>query len=156
VAAGAAVGLAGCGEERTPAGNGDLVWSKEPLLFKSSPLPRDRILLGTVRNRSKHDLHLVAAKVSIRDADGKPLQSWAQFIPTFAHGLYGAFQKPNPLPPGELTRLGLVITLPPGASAPLSASWRLTARTRTPVRIDYGTGTLPVPSRTRAQHPSKR
>ena len=120
-------------------------------MFRASHLPSDRVLTGTVENRSKRSLHIVAADVRVRDAHGAALRSDAQFINSYAHGLYGAYQRPKPLPPNELSRLGLVVTLPPGSVIPLTVAYRVTPKTRTPLRVDYGAGSLTVPSRVRRQ-----
>jgi hypothetical protein len=151
LAAGAAFVLAGCGGDKPRTDRGDLVWSKQPLLFRATHLPNDRVLIGTVRNRSKSTLHLIASRILVHDATGSRLRGYAVFLSTFAHGLYGAYQKPKPLPPVELTRLGAVITLAPGATAPLSVAYRLTSHTRSPVSVDYGRGTLSVPRQARPQ-----
>jgi hypothetical protein len=149
--AGAALALAGCGgggEERRSTG---LRWKREPLVFRATRLPSDRVLTGTVENRSGRSLHIVAANIRVRDAGGAALHSYAQFVNAYAHGLYGAYQKPKPLPPNELSRLGLVVTLPPGSVIPLTVAYRVTASTRDPLRVDYGSGSLAVPSRVRRQ-----
>jgi hypothetical protein len=155
LAAGALAGalvVAGCGGGERPAQVRDpLAWAGTPLLFKATGLPRDRVLLGTVRNRSRRPVHLVAARISVRDSGGRAVRSWGQYVAGYAHGLYGAYQKPSPLPPGELRRLGLVIDLPPGRTAPLAVAFRLAAPASGPLRVDYGPGTLSIPARTRPQ-----
>jgi hypothetical protein len=149
--AGAALALAGCGGGGVDRRSQDLEWKREPLVFRATHLPSDRVLMGTVENRSKRSLHVVAADVRVRDARGAALRSYAQFVNTYAHGLYGAYQKPKPLPPNELSRLGLVVTLPPGSVIPLTVAYRVTSKTRAPLRVDYGAGSLTVPSRVRRQ-----
>jgi hypothetical protein len=44
-----------------------------------------------------------------------------------------------------------VVTLPPGSVIPLTVAYRVTPSTRTPLRVDYGAGSLAVPSRVRRQ-----
>jgi hypothetical protein len=149
--AGAALALAGCGGSGGDRRSQGLEWKREPLVFRATHLPSDRVLTGTVENRSKRSLHIVAADVRVRDAHGAVLRSYAQFISAYAHGLYGAYQKPKPLPPNELSRLGLVVTLPPGSVIPLTVAYRVARNTRTPLRVDYGPGSLSVPSRVRRQ-----
>ncbi|MDX6643705.1 MAG: hypothetical protein QOD76_1667 [Solirubrobacteraceae bacterium] len=151
LAAGAALALGGCGGDKPRSDRGVLVWSKEPLLFSATHLPNDRVLIGTVRNRSGQALSLVADRLTVRDADNRRLRAYAVFTSTFAHGLYGAYQQPNPVPPAELRRLGHIITLEPHKTAPLTVAYRLTSHTRAPLRIDYGRGTLSVPRRTLRQ-----
>jgi hypothetical protein len=151
LAAGVAFALGGCGGDTPRTNRGDLVWSQEPLLFQAIHLPRDRVLIGTVRNRSSQPLNLVANRLTVRDAENHRLRGYAVFTNTFAHGLYGAYQQPNPVPPAELRRLGHVITLGPHQTAPLTVAYRLTAHTHAPLRVDYGRGALSVPRRARPQ-----
>jgi hypothetical protein len=149
--AGAGLALAGCGGSGGDRRSEGLEWRQEPLLFRTTHLSSDRVLTGTVENRSNRSLHIVASDVRVRDAHGAALRSSAQFVNAYAHGLYGAYQKPKPLPPNELSRLGLVVTLPPGSVIPLTVAYRVTTTTRTPLRVDYGAGSLTVPSRLRRQ-----
>jgi hypothetical protein len=106
------------------------------------------VVIARVRNIGSKTLHLVASQLVVRDAAGRPLKGSAGFTTTFAHGLFGAFQQPSPVPPNELIRLGKVIYLPPGASVPFYAAWRLGPHSREPVHVDYGTGSLAVPPAT--------
>ena len=129
---------------------GALVWEGTPDVFRSSDLPDDRVVVGHVRNRSSHMLHLRAAALRVRDAHGATLLAAGAFTASYAHGLFGAFQQPSELPIAELARLGRVIELPPGASAPLFAAWRLRAGSHEPVTIETGAGALPVPGRARS------
>jgi hypothetical protein len=144
--AASASAIAGCGgaRDRPP-----LAWKGRPQAFRSESLPHDRVVLATVRNASSRPLHLDAAKLVVRDAGGHRLVSTAQFVAAFSHGLYGAFQQPSELPPGELTRRGLVVTLRPGASAPLTVAWRLAGDSREPATVDYGSGRLTLPRASR-------
>jgi hypothetical protein len=47
------------------------------------------------------------------------------------------------IPPAEQLRIGLRVRLFPGREAPLTVSWRV--REDRVARIDYGSGSLPVP-----------
>jgi hypothetical protein len=142
--AAAAVG-AGCG-----SGHADqvrpLAWDGRPSVYVPRGLPRDRVLIGRVRNSSSRTLHLSAARLLVRDARGAPVAGSAAFTATYAHGLFGAFQQPSVTPPAELVRLGRVVTLAPGASAPFYAAWRLAPQVHQPVRLDYAVGALPLPA----------
>jgi hypothetical protein len=140
--------VAGCG-----GGGGDdshasgpLEWDGAPRAFQPRGLPRDGVVLGKVRNTTKRTLHFDAASLFVRDARGRRLRSSAAFTETYAHGLFGALQQPGHLPQTELRRLGKIIDLPPGDSAPFYAAWRLASGSRAPVRVDYGSGTLAVPA----------
>ena len=124
-----------------------LAWVTTPVAYRPQTLPRDRVLLAKVRNASSTPLRLEAAKLVVRDATGKVLRSEGRYIAGYAHGLYGAFQKPDPLPPDELKRLGLVITLAPGKTAPIELAWRLAPGAKEPATVSYGAGTLPLPRR---------
>ena len=143
----AAVVGAGCGGQADDSGK--LSWQGEPSVFKARNLPNDRVVIARVQNTGKKTLHLVGSKLVVRDADGHALKTTAAFTTTFAHGLYGALQQPAGGPPAqELLRLGKTVYLPAGGSAPFYAAWRLGPGTKEPVRIDYGTGSLPVPEAT--------
>ena len=138
--------VAGCGGGDKPKTG--LRWDGKPTVYRNKHLPHDRVVLARVRNVGDKTLHLVAAKLVVRDANGHRLQGHAVFSTTFAHGLFGALQQPNPVPQTELIRLGKVIYLPAGASAPFTAAWRLTPGAKEPVTIDYGSGSLAVPAAT--------
>jgi hypothetical protein len=101
-----------------------------------------------VQNTSLRTLKLTAARLVLRDAQGRRLRASAGFTTTYAHGLFGAFQQPSSLPTAELLRLGRVVELKPGTSAPFYAAWRLPRGVRGDgaVRVDYGMGTLLLPA----------
>jgi hypothetical protein len=104
------------------------------------------VVIAKVRNTGPKTLHIVAADVKVRDAGGHVLEGSAGFNTTYAHGLFGALQQPDPVPPAELLRLGKVVYLPKGASVPFYAAWRLPKGTPDrEVTVDYGSGTLTVP-----------
>jgi hypothetical protein len=123
-----------------------LAWDGKPNVYVPRGLPHDRVLIGRVRNSSSRTLRLSAARLVVRDAGGTRLAGSAAFTATYAHGLFGAFQQPSVTPPAELVRLGRVVTLAPGASAPFYAAWRLVPRVHQPVRLDYAVGALPLPA----------
>jgi hypothetical protein len=136
---------AGCGGSTANKHSG-LAWVGTPQVFRSKALPDDRIVVAHVRNAGKRTLHLVASNLVVRDADGHRLKgASAGFTNTFAHGLFGAYQQPDQVPPAELLRLGKAIYLPAGATAPFYAAWHLSPGTHGPIRIDYGAGSLTVP-----------
>lgn len=141
----------GCGAGAD--GGSGLAWVGRPQVFKPAALPGDRVAVGKVRNTSGGDLALTSSEVVVRDATGRRLVSTAQFVSGYAHGLYGAYQKPSPVPPLELQRLGLKVVIPRGRTAPLTVSWSLPAGARLPVSVDYGRGTLELPTGVRAGAP---
>lgn len=144
----AAAGCGGGGDDGRSTG--PIAWKGEPEAFRSQAHSGDRVLVGMVENDSLEPVRLDASKLEVRDSGGKVLRSNGQYIPTFAHGLYGGFQKPRRLPADELRRLGLVISLEPGATAPLSLAWRLEPGSGEPAVVDYGRGTLVLPAAVKA------
>jgi hypothetical protein len=142
----AAVGLAaafvaGCSEE----GGGDLVWVKGPAVYRQETLPRDRVLVGTIRNDSLRRITIAAKDVYAVDADGNELRGNATFIRGYIHPLYPPERPPEGgLPEAELERLGRQVRLEPGTTAPLSVAWRVPPGERTAARIEYGSGSLPA------------
>jgi hypothetical protein len=140
----AALAGGGCGNGNESAA-GDLRWVEDPRLLTPPGAPRERVLSGTVRNDSLEPLEITAAEVEIVDRDGDALEGNATFIAGYAHGLYPPIREPATLPDSELTRLGRLAQLDPGEESPLTAAWRLRQGAGPPVRIDYGTGSLPIP-----------
>ncbi len=138
------IATAGCGDTHAKQG---LTWVRPPTILAPRDLPTDRVAIGRVRNASAKTIHLTASRIVVRDADGRRLNSSGAYTASFAHGLFGAFQRPSQLPRAELVRLGRLLDLAPGVTAPFFAAWRLPRGSREPVRIDYGGGSLPVTSR---------
>ncbi len=127
---------------------GDLAWVRDPKVFREPDLPRDRVLVGVVRNDSLRRLKVVAADVRAVDEDGRALRGNATFIKGYIHALYPPTRPPpGGLPESELERLGKEVRLDPGGTAPLSIAWRVPRGAERPVRIDYGAGFLPIPER---------
>jgi hypothetical protein len=151
LAAAALVWLGGCRDGEDQRGTGPLSWTEPPVVQRTTQVRADRVLAGRVRNDSLRDLELDARELSVRDSDGRGLRVYAQFSPSFAHGLYGAAERPHPLPPEELRRLGLILSLRPGKITPLVVAFRVAREARPPLHIDYGKGLLPVPSRVAKQ-----
>jgi hypothetical protein len=147
LAAAALVWLGGCGDDEDQRGTGPLSWTEPPVVLRTTQVQADRVLAGSVRNDLFQDLELDARKLTVRDRDGRELRAYAQFASSFAHGLYGAAERPRPLPPEELRRLGLTVSLKPGRITPLVVAYRVAGKARPPLHIDYGKGLLPVPSR---------
>lgn len=156
LAAALALGIAaaGCGSGSDDKGGGaPLAWVGGPQVFRPATLPNDRIAVGTVRNTSSKSLKLSVTRIVVRDAAGRRLVSTAQFAAGYAHGLYGAYQKPDPVPPGELKRLGLVIALAPGKTSPLAVAWTIPKGAKLPASVDYGSGRLTLPTRAKPGAP---
>lgn len=133
-------------EPGTGAAGGVLAWDEPPLAFTPERLPDDRVAYGTVRNASLERLRASTSDFEVRDASGDQLVASVQFLGSFAHGLYGAFQRPDPLPPEELTRLGFEVDLETGQTAPLTVSYRLRPGTELPATLYYrGAPALELP-----------
>ena len=130
------------------AGTGDLVWARHPSVYRQQSLPRDRVLVGTVRNDSLERVTVDAGDVRAVDADGQPLRGNATFVRGYLHPLYPPTRPPaGGLPESELERTGRRLRLEPGKTAPFSIAWRVAPGDKAPVRIDYGSGSLPIPGR---------
>jgi len=127
---------------------GDLVWTKGPNVYRQENLPRDRVLVGMIRNDSLRRIRLQAKDVHPVDEDGNPLRGNATFIRGYIHPLYPPTRPPRGgLPESELERLGRLIRLDPGKTAPLAVAWRVPAGKKGAARIEYGSGWLPVAGR---------
>jgi hypothetical protein len=137
----------GCSDDEG-MGVGDLVWVQPPKVYREATLPRDRVLVGRIRNDSLRPIKVAASDVRAVDEDGDALRGNATFIRGFIHPLYPPTRPPpGGLPESELVRTGRELRLEPGKTAPLSVAWRLAPGAKAPVRIDYGRGSLPIPGR---------
>jgi hypothetical protein len=144
----AVIALAGCGSSNDGTlGRGALRWTQTPFVDEPPTLPRDRILVGHVVNRSRRTLALDTRKLVVHDATGRTLVSSARFTIGYAHALYGVFQQPSFNAPSELIRLGVITYIRPGVTAPLFVAYRLKSESKLPITVDYGYGRLPLPSR---------
>jgi hypothetical protein len=123
---------------------GVLVWDGAPLAVQAERRT-DHILGGTIRNDSLHDLELRAADARIVGADGKPLTATVRFMHGFAHGLYAWSQKPEDVGDLERRRLGELVTLKPGQTAPLTLSWRVPPGGDAPRQVAFGSTALALP-----------
>jgi hypothetical protein len=131
----------GAGERVSP-----LEWQGKPLSVVPPTLPTDHIVMGKVRNTSIRDEFRVdASALRVVDADGRPVQAHAQFIASYAHGLYGAYQKPKREETSELLRLGIKLRLAPGRDAPLYVAYRMRPGLKLPLHVTYPKGTLSLP-----------
>jgi hypothetical protein len=121
-----------------------LAWEGEQTAVQSGP-PTDHILGGVIRNDSLENLDLRAEDVRIVDADGGELQSTARFSHAFAHGLYAWSQRPKDIGDFERRRLGEIVTLKPGQTAPVTLSWRVPPGAQAPRKVDFGSASLQLP-----------
>ena len=134
--------LAGCNGEDDGSASGRLAWVGKPRLVEPEGLPRDRILTGTVRNDSLERVTLQGSELRAVASGGGELRTAAIFARGFAHTNFPTNRGEVKTPESEQIRIGLKAVLEPGEKAPLTVSWRGRA-----ARIDYGTGSLPVPAR---------
>ena len=137
------VAVAGHGEE-AELGSGDLVFQHQPQIYRNSSLPNDRILRGVIRNDSLRVLTLKARDLKVRAGGGDELESAAIFAPTFIRGVFPQ-NRGDGIPENEQLRIGLRARIEPGKSVPITVSWRDTGKHA--ARVDYGTGSLPIPDR---------
>ena len=128
--------LATGGDDATVEGS-VLSWEEDPLVFTPPDLPTDQVAYGTVRNSSLDRLQAANGDFVVRDAGGQQLDASIQFLGTYAHGLYGAFQKPDPLPDEERSRLGFTVDLQTGQTSPLTVSYRLADDSELPATLYY-------------------
>ena len=126
-------------------GTGTLAWATKPQVFRSGPAT-DRVLTARIENASLRDVTFRSGDVRILDADGDEVRSTAVFLEAFVHGLWSWSQSPSELTEFERRRLGQLVTIKPGKTAPLALSWRVAKGAEEPVRVDFGGGaTLSLP-----------
>lgn len=130
---GVAVGMAG--GDATETAGAVLEWEEPPLLITPDQLPDDRVVYGTVQNLSPARLRATTEDFTVKDAEGRTLDASVQFLSTYAHGLYGAFQQPDNLAIEKLSRLGYVVDLETGRSSPLTVSYRLDKGSELPATL---------------------
>ena len=135
---------AGCGGGDND-GSGPLKWEKAPRVFAPETLPNDRVMSGRIRNDSLHRVDLTVQDVKLVDGSGHRVAASVTFLAGFVHGLYPPTRQPKRLPDSELLRTGRTALIRPGKRAPITVAWR-TRGGETPARLDYGTGSLPIPS----------
>ena len=141
----AALLVAGCGGGDSKKRG--LVWD-EPPSIRVSPSGAT-VVIGRVRNESGEALSIRARDVKVVDARGRRIRSDAVFLSSYVRSNYphnsGALADPSHYPEAEQQRVGFLVRMKPGASAPLTVSWRAAPAGRTAARIDYGKGYLPAP-----------
>jgi hypothetical protein len=125
--------------------SGDLAWAKGPRVFTPARLPRDRVLTGRLRNDSLRELRLSTDDLRLEDAGGRRVAATAVFLESFVHGLYPPTRQPEEISETELRRTGRLAVIPPGDSVPLTVAWRPPRGVEAPLRLEYGSGSLPVP-----------
>ncbi len=124
-------------------GEGRLAW-QDAQLFDASR-DTDKILAGKVRNTSLQDIDIDVEDVRMFDASGREVRSALRFREAFAHGIFPWSQKPKDMGDFERRRLGEVVKIRPGQSAPLTLSWRVAKGGEPPVKVDFGPAELDLP-----------
>ena len=108
-------------------------------------LQDDRVLSGRIKNASDGAVELEAADLTVRDAEGRPMDGTGIYLATFAHGLYPPSREPKDAGEGERRRTGREASIDPGRSVAVTVAWREPRGAARAVAIDYGPGTLPIP-----------
>ena len=139
-----AASVAGCGDQE-PVASG-LAWEGKPLLTRPVGLPADRILTGSLVNRSGRPIELRADAMRLEDRRGRAVPSSVAFLAGYVQGLNPPDRDaPSDLPAPERRRLGLVTTLQPGATAPILVAWRPSANRGAADRLSWPGGSLRLP-----------
>jgi hypothetical protein len=125
-------------------GTGTLKWAGETRVLKSGK-PTDRIFMARLENASLRDVSLDVDDVRILDADGDEVQSTVRFLDAFVHGLFAWSQSPSKLTEFERRRLGQIVTIKPGKTAPVTLSWRVPAGGSQPERVEFGPTSIDLP-----------
>jgi hypothetical protein len=123
---------------------GKLVLAGKTTVVQSGK-PTDRVLVGKLRNDSLKDIDLRADDVRVLAADGREIRSTARFLAGFAHPLFAWSQEPKDIGDYERTRLGEMVTIKPGETAPLVLSWRLASAGEKAERADFGPASITLP-----------
>jgi hypothetical protein len=110
-------GSAGCG-----GGSASVAWKGHP---RSGPIEGGQMLFGTLVNRSAHPLQLRAGDVRVLDRSGRELSAAAAFSGGYNAGIalrgFGTEMFAAAMPSaGD----GAKVALAPGATVPLSVSWK--------------------------------
>jgi hypothetical protein len=142
-----AAALAGCGGGgATDNGKPALRWKQAPVL-RTSPTGA-HVLIGTVTNPSSHKLMLRATQLEVVDRRGRRMKASAVFSSTYVRSIYPhngiGPTGPAQYPEAEQRRVGYLLVLEAGKTAPLTVSWKQRPRGPAAARIDYGSGSLPV------------
>jgi hypothetical protein len=124
--------------------SGPLVWNGKPRIYGAPGMPRDRVLTGVVRNDSVRVAEVEARDIAVFAEDGDRLKSAAIFLGSFSRGLY-AGSRLDQASDIERRRTGRLLRIGPGGEQPLTVSWRTLPGGERAERIEYGSGSLPVP-----------
>lgn len=143
----AAMLAAGCGGDDAGGSRpASIVWDGKPKLYSHPTLKGDRILRGEVKNGGLDKVRIEVRDVTLVDQQGRQVPAVATFAPSYVHSLYTRNRIPRGgYPEEEKRRIGIVAVIQPGNTASLTVSWHEPRGARTPVRVDYGRGSLEIP-----------
>ena len=136
--------IAGCGGEASSE-SGDLRWVEAPSVYSSPTLPDDRVASGRVRNEGLEPFKVGSKELKLYDEDGEAVEGTAIFARGYSHPLRSG--RRGDLPEsvkGEDFLRGTKVALAPGKDLPLTVAWRTGKGAKPPVRVDYGSGSLPL------------
>ena len=129
----------GC-EGAPPTGaSGPLVWRTKPLVYRHPTIATDHVAVGMVQNTSLAPLSLRGDQFGAV-AGGRALRSATAFASGYAPVVH-LWNRNVPPPDYDLERVGKLVTIPPGATVPLTIAWR---GGRGLPRVEYGVGSLPL------------
>lgn len=111
-----------------------LDWVDEPRAYEQDRLPRDRVVIGRIRNTGGDPIDASADDFEVRDAQGRELFANLQFIDAFAERPDDSGQAE---PPEEQLKIGADLELQPGASAPLTVRYRLDRKAVPPASVYF-------------------
>ena len=126
------------------ADDGALRWAGRPMVMQAPSHPRERTLVGTVRNSAAGPVEVEASDVRVLDESGHPLRSSAIFLGSFARGIYGA-SRIDQASDFERRRTGRLARIGARSERPLTVSWRLEPGSPRAARVVYPGGSLPIP-----------
>jgi hypothetical protein len=146
---GAAFALAGSSDDSAKSesgGNGRLNWVAEPHVFTPKTLPRDRVMVGDLRNGTLKEIDVRASKdVKLLDADGRSIPHTTIFIEGFGRDIYPP-RYLRQVPFKDQLRLGLRAVLNPGDYTPITVAWRVPRGGKDAVTLRMPGGDVEVPS----------
>ncbi len=148
----AAVVLAGAIAAVVSSGEGEadgarVSWQGSPAVVPAPGLPSDGIVTGRIRNDAPREVDLEARDLVVIDDRGRRWRTSGRFMQGFAHGIWPPGQKVAVGSDAERERIGEIVKLNPGESAPLTVSWSRPPGAGRPVRIELGGPTLPIPAK---------
>ncbi|MBA2505879.1 MAG: hypothetical protein H0V29_08030 [Thermoleophilaceae bacterium] len=135
---------AGCGGGEAEE-SGDLRWVSAPSVYASESLPDEHVASGRVRNEGLEPFKAESKELRLFDEDGRRVEGTMIFSRGYSHPLRS--QRRGDLPEsvdGEDFLRGTQVALAPGKELPLTVAWRVRKGGKPPVRVDYGSGSLPL------------